>query len=103
QRVATMPWPVKDVITVRLEFVNLALQPEANIRQLCRRFEISPTVGYKWLRRYRSDGTAALANRSRRPQHSPTRTESQIEQAVVALRREHPAWGARKLHRRLGD
>jgi transposase InsO family protein len=96
-----MPWPVKDLIAVRLEFVNLALQPEANIRQLCRRFEISPTVGYKWLRRYQSDGPAALADQSRRPQHSPTRTEPPTEQQVVELRREHPAWGARKLRRRL--
>jgi transposase-like protein len=50
-----MPWPVKNLIHVRLEFVNLALQPGTNVRQLCRRFGISPTVGYKWLDRYRSD------------------------------------------------
>lgn len=96
-----MPWPVKDLIAVRFEFVNLALQPEANIRQLCRRFEISPTVGYKWLRRYQSNGLPALSDQSRRPQRSPTRTQPQIEQQVVKLRREHPAWGARKLRRRL--
>jgi transposase InsO family protein len=96
-----MPWPVKDLIAVRFEFVNLALQPQANIRQLCRRFEISPTVGYKWLRRYQRDGPAALADQSRRPQRTPTRTEPEIEQQLVKLRGEHPAWGARKLRRRL--
>ena len=33
----------------------LAERPGANIRELCRRFAISPTTGYKWLRRYRQD------------------------------------------------
>jgi transposase InsO family protein len=98
-----MPWPVKELLNIRLEFVNLALQPEVNVRQLCRRFEISPTVGYKWLARYRTGGEAALADRSRRPHHSPRQTDAQVEQQVVALRREHPAWGARKLRRRLLD
>jgi transposase InsO family protein len=98
-----MPWRVKDLVTIRLEFVNLALQPDANIRQLCRRFEVSPTVAYKWLERYESSGRAGLADRSRRPQTNPARTESAIEERVVALRREHPAWGARKLRRRLQD
>jgi transposase InsO family protein len=98
-----MPWPVKNLINVRLEFVNLALQPDANVRQLCRRFGISPTVGYKWLERYESGGSEALADRSRRPWHSPARTASVVEEQVVALRQAHPAWGGRKLRRRLQD
>ena len=98
-----MPWPVKNLINVRHEFVNLALQPDANVRQLCRRFGISPTVGYKWLDRYESGGAEGLADRSRRPQRSPTRTADGVEAQVVSLRREHPVWGARKLRRRLQD
>jgi transposase InsO family protein len=98
-----MPWPVKDLLTVRLEFVQLALRPDANVRQLCRRFGVSPTVAYRWLARFAAGGEAALADRSRRPRHSPRRTAPEVEQAVVELRRQHPAWGARKLHRRLGD
>jgi transposase-like protein len=102
-----MPWPVKDLQTLRLKFVQLALLPAANVRQLCRRFQISPTAGYKWLARFAAGGAEALADRSRRPRHSPDRTaaevEAEVEAAVVALRREHPAWGARKLRRRLHD
>lgn len=98
-----MPWRVKDLKTIRFEFVSLACQPGANVRQLCRRFGISPTVGYKWLERYQSEGLEGLADRSRRPRSSPARTQSSIEQRVVALRQAHPAWGARKLRRRLQD
>jgi transposase-like protein len=39
-----MPWPVKDLISVRLELVNLVTQPDANVRRLCRRFGVSPTM-----------------------------------------------------------
>jgi transposase InsO family protein len=98
-----MPWPVKNLIHVRLEFVNLALQPDAQIRQLCRRFGISPTIAYKWMNRYRREGLPGLADQSRRPQQSPARTEAVVEQQIVGLRRQHPAWGARKLRRRLQD
>jgi len=55
-----MPWPVKELLSVRLEFVTLADQPGANIRQLCRRFGVSPTAGYKWLERYRAAGAQGL-------------------------------------------
>jgi transposase InsO family protein len=98
-----MPWPVKNLIQMRLEFVNLALQPDANVRQLCRRFGISPTIAYKWMERYQREGLLGVANQSRRPQKSPARTEASLEQQLVALRRKHPAWGARKLRRRLQD
>lgn len=99
----TMPWSVKDLINIRFEFVNLARQPDANVRQLCRRFGISPTVAYKWLERYERSGVEGLTDRSRRPQSSPSRTELAIEERIVRLRQKHPAWGARKLRRRLQD
>ena len=67
-------------------------QPDANVRQLCRRFGISPTTGYRWTRRYREEALAGLANRSRRPCRSPARTAKEVEAAVVAIRREHRAW-----------
>lgn len=88
---------------MRVEFVQLARQPGANVRELCRRFGLSPTVGYKWLARFAAGGADALADRSRRPRCSPNRTAAEMETAVVALLREHPAWGARKLRRRLHD
>jgi len=86
---------------MRLEFVSLARQPDANVRQLCRRFRVSPTVAYKWLARFEQGGRAALADRSRRPRQSPARTAAATEERIVALRRAHPAWGARKLRQRL--
>ena len=47
-----MPWSEVSVMDQRHEFVRLALQEGANRRELCRRFNISPDVGYKWLARW---------------------------------------------------
>jgi transposase InsO family protein len=87
----------------RLEFVMLASEEGANFRQLCRRFEISPTTGYKWRYRWQTAGMAGLQEQSRRPQQSPLRSVAATEDAVLSVRAEHPAWGGRKIARRLKD
>lgn len=98
-----MPWNVRDTMNLRQEFVLLAQQEESNRRELCRRFGISAQTAYKWLRRFAHEGLAGLADRSRRPHDSPRLTPSALEAAVLDLRREHPAWGGRKISRRLLD
>src|ERR1700693_1289965 len=98
-----MPWNEVSIVDQREEFVRLARQPDENIRLLCRRFQISPTTAYKWINRYRAVGRAGLMDLSRRPRESPSRSSGLIEQAVLALRHQQPAWGARKLRRRLLD
>jgi transposase InsO family protein len=96
-----MPWNEVSIMSAREEFVRLAMQPEANKSELCRRFGISRPTADKWIERFRAQGKAGLADRSRRPHRMPERTAAQIEEAIVALRREHPAWGARTLKARL--
>jgi transposase InsO family protein len=98
-----MPWKVESPMSLRQEFVMFALQPDANVSSLCRRFDISRKTGYKWLARSRTDPAGALADASRRPIRSPGKTSAAIELLVTALRGEHPAWGARKIKRRLED
>ncbi len=87
-----MPWREVSVVEERREFVRLAKVEGANRRELCRRFGIHPSTGYKWLAR----GACDLEDRSRRPHTSPGRTEAHIEARVLAVRDAHPAWGARK-------
>jgi transposase InsO family protein len=92
-----MPWKESTVLDQRREFVNLALSEDANIRFLCRRFGISGKTGYKWLNRYGEGDVSALQDRSRRPHNSPNRSTASMEQAVLAVREAHPAWGGRKI------
>ena len=92
-----VPFAERRVSDLRAEFVALAQPAGANRRALCQRFGISAPTGYKWLRRYAAEGPAGLADRSRRPHHSPARTVPALEAAVLALRAQHPTWGGRKL------
>lgn len=98
-----MPWETKDIMSLREEFVQLATQEDANRRELCRRFGISPQTAYKWLRRFSDHGLPGLHNASRKPLQSPKTTPGVIQSEVVKLRHQHPAWGGRKISRRLGD
>jgi len=82
---------------IKSEFVRLALSDGANLRELCRRFEVSPTTAYKWLGRFAACGAAGLEERSRRPHGSPRRSSAEVEAAVLAVRAEHGAWGGRKI------
>jgi len=93
-----MPWQEVSVMDQRREFVRLATQEGVNRRELCRRFGISPATAYKWLSRS-ADGDRDLADRSRRPHHSPLRSAIDAEALVLAVRDAHPAWGARKIVR----
>ncbi|MFM0523294.1 IS481 family transposase [Caballeronia jiangsuensis] len=98
-----MPWNPQNIMQLRLDFVSLALKREIPFSELCRRFGISRQTGYKILRRYELGGDQALADLSRRPLTSPRISAPELEQQVLQLRDAHPAWGARKLSRRLID
>jgi transposase InsO family protein len=98
-----MPWKEVSIMSQRHEFVTFATAENANVRHLCRCFGISPNTAYKWLERFQADGLNGLADHSRRPHNSPARTSKEMEQTIVELRSKHPAWGGRKLERRLLD
>jgi transposase InsO family protein len=91
-----MGWQEKSVPDQRHEFVMLASLPGANVSALCERFGISRQTGHLWLRRFAA-GEKDFADRSRRPWHSPRRLSGKMEARILALRDEHPAWGARKI------
>lgn len=92
-----MPWKKASGMELREEFVELANREGANLRELCRRYGITPRTGYKWLQRYRDGGVSGLVNRSRRPQHSPRKTGKEKEAKILEERKRHPVWGSRKI------
>ena len=98
-----MAWQPNDLMTLKRDLVELALQEVCNRRELCRRFGTSPKTGYALFARHAQEGAAAYAQRSRRPHSSPTRTAPGLEQAVIDLRRSHPSCGGRKITRRLTE
>jgi len=96
-----MPWQDRDIMSLRREFVLWALHADTEVRELCRRYCISPTTGYKWISRFLEKGEEGLRERSRRPSSSPNRTPDEVEREVLDVRKEHAAWGGRKIRARL--
>jgi len=81
----------------KLEFVEKAIAPGANVSLLCREYRISRQTGHKWIRRYREFGPAGLVEQSRRPQSSPDATGEEIVLRVLKLKERHPSWGPNKI------
>lgn len=98
-----MSWEEVSTVQLRTEFVLLARQEGANVRQLCRRFNISPSTAYKWLSRFETSGAEGLNNQSRRPKTSPKRCADEVEKQILTVSQGYPIWGARKLKRVLED
>jgi transposase InsO family protein len=73
------------------------------MKELCQRFGVSRSNGYKWLGRYAVQGRAGLEEQSRRPRNSPGRTVQAIEAEVLAIREQHPVWGGRKIRKVLAE
>lgn len=94
-----MGWKESDRVSERREFCCLYEAGGVSMTELCRRFSVSRKTGYKWINRRSEGGDEALVDRSRRPHYSPGKTCAFVESEVVALRREHPTWGGRKLKR----
>jgi transposase InsO family protein len=90
----------RKAVGVEKRRLELILAPKAlglTVREVCRRFGVSPTQFYEWRRRYLSEGLEGLSDRSSRPQTSPRRTAPEMELAICRLRVEHPNWGPRRI------
>lgn len=94
-----MPWKKTEVEKVRENFVLKALEPHANVAELCREYSVSRKTGYKWIERFTARGLAGLADLSRRPRASPVQVTGEAVLHVLEQRRAHARWGPRKLRR----
>lgn len=92
-----MPWKVRDLMSERYEFCQLALQMGINFRALCQRYGISRKTGYKWLKRYQDRGYSGLSDLSRKPRLSPNHIDQVTEDVILAVKSRRPCWGARTL------
>jgi putative transposase len=82
-----------------LDWVNC----EESFVQLCRRYGIHRSKGYKWRARFLREGMVGLIERSRAPKAHPNQTPAHLAELLIDLRRQHPRWGAAKLLRILSD
>jgi transposase InsO family protein len=98
-----MPWKECDRMSLRRELVALAASGALSVTELARRFGVSRKTAHKWIARHAGGGEAGLADRSRRPRKPRGPTSDALKTLVLGVRDEHPAWGGRKIRRRLLD
>jgi putative transposase len=92
-----VPWKATCPMNERMKFVALYLEHEWSMSVLCREFGVSRKTGYKLIERYVEEGPAGLEDRSRAPLSHPQAVPDRVIDQVVAIRRQHPTWGSRKL------
>lgn len=98
-----MPFKETSAVSQRKELVELLRNndhPQApTLSELSRNFGVTRKTAHKWLRRANSGEEGWELEKSRRPRHSPHRTPPEVQEKILAVRRDHPAWGARKIAR----
>jgi len=92
-----MPWQERSPMDLRMRFVTEWQSGCWTMTELCADYQVSRKTGYKWADRYERSGPSGLHDRSRRPHASPLATDPELVDRLVALRRRHPRWGAKKL------
>lgn len=92
-----------EIVETRLRFAERAFEKRQSFAALCRQFGISRKTGYKWMARFRAEGSVGLEDRVRRPRRLAKERGMRWKMRVLELRREHPQWGARKLHAILAE
>jgi transposase len=86
-----------DKFDLRLKMVQYAI---ANgIKPAARTFFSNPQTVRTWLRRYQQEGLYGLKDLPRIPLHCPHKTSPAMERKIVALRKQYPHMGAKRLKR----
>lgn len=96
-----MPWKETSPKMQKVAFLAAWRENTESMTELCRRFGISRKTGYALVERWRAEEEGALVERSRAPRSCPHATPVEVQDAVLALRRERPTWGPAKLRARL--
>lgn len=92
-----MPWNEVSPMQQKRFFIADHARGTFTMTELCARYDVSRKTGYKWVARFEEAGLPGLEDRSRRPTSSPNATAPEQVRVIVALRRKHPHWGAKKL------
>lgn len=78
----------RKVASVDVRLTAAVTGGEINVAAFCRAQGVSRDTFYRWRSRYLEEGLAGLEPRSSTPKSSPARTPLEVEDAVVALRKE---------------
>jgi len=97
-----MPFQEQSRTQQRQQMVHQIVQEGLSVSAAARHFGVTRATVYHWLNRAQETGPEqAVVARSRRPHRSPRATGAKLVAQVLAAKAADPAWGGKKLHRRL--
>lgn len=96
-----MPWQGVSLVDLRMRFLTEYLTERFSMTELAASYGISRKTAYYWVRHYQREGPGRLVGASRRPHHMPHATPEETVARLLAMRRQHPCWGAGKIRDRL--
>ena len=73
----------------------------ATVKDTAIRYGVDRRTLHRWLVRYATDGLAALADKSSKPDRCPHQVAPEIEARIVEMRRSQPGWGPRTILNKL--
>lgn len=86
-----------DKFDLRLRIIKHALA--YGVKTTASVFDTTPKTVRKWLNRYRQERLTGLNELPRIPHHCPHKTSSTLEIKIVALRKQFPFKGSKRLRR----
>lgn len=81
-----MPWKELKPMDLKVMFIADYLSKNHSLSQLCRDYEVSRKTGYKWVRRYETEGPSGLDERSRCRHNQSYIVPMAVKQAIIELR-----------------
>ena len=96
----TVPWKECDKMSERIKFIARALDGE-RMTDLCKEFGISTKTGYKYLKRYKTEGISGLEEQPRIAKRVKHKLPQKIELLILEIKESYPSWGAPKIRERL--
>ena len=93
-----MPWKARSAMEEKFSFVMEWLANQTTMKELCRSFGISRTLGYAYIKRFFQEGHAGLEERSRAPRRVWNKTAECVEDFIVQLRRSQSRYGPLTIH-----
>lgn len=92
-----MPWKMERPMDQKVKLISLWMDGIYGITELSIRFRVSRKTVYKWIDRYRREGSIGLEEKSRAAyKHSNTTDPSKIER-IIEFKLKHDKWGPKKI------
>ena len=78
-------------------------QETGKVEQACQEAKISRSTFYYWKQRFLEDGYPALEDVRSHAPINPRRTDAAVEQEVISLKKNNPAWGKARIAAKISN